>query len=155
MKTWIQIIAQSHILLKKSKTTLKIYYIKTKSMVFYKYLQLLLFSKTSCLIFSPPCSPKLSPFELSQITSSWSKQQKFRIQTKKVPSLIHILIALFIQNHILILPPWHSTPSSCKISKIECWFGPIDVQLFRVSSLFAFSWAYQYYNLPQSFAYNL
>ncbi len=76
-------------------------------------------------------------------------------KNSKVPWLVSILIALFIQNHILILPPKHSTPSSYRRSKIECGFGPIDAQLLRVGSLFAFSWVHQYCNLPQSFVYNL
>jgi hypothetical protein len=59
------------------------------------------------IIFSSfsSCSPKLSLFELSQVISSWSKQQEFRIQTNKVPWLVLILTTLFIQNDILILPP--------------------------------------------------
>ncbi len=49
-----------------------------------KYLQLLLiFPKTlSKNLFY---FPRLPPFEQSQVTSPWSKQQEFKIQTNKVP----------------------------------------------------------------------
>ncbi len=68
-------------------------------------LELLLFTKTLCFIFSSvSCSLEIYPFELSQVTSSWSKQQEFKIKTNKVPWSVLILTTLFIQNHILILP---------------------------------------------------
>jgi hypothetical protein len=43
-------------------------------------------------------------FWLSQVTSSWSKQQEYKFQTNEVPLLVLILTALFIQNHVPILP---------------------------------------------------
>jgi hypothetical protein len=45
----------------------------------------------------PPYFPKLSPFD--------QNEQEFKIQTNKAPWSIFILNVLFIQKHVLILPP--------------------------------------------------
>jgi len=56
----------------------------------------------------------LKIFLFSRILSFWivrshitmiQNQQEFKIQTNKDPWLVLILNVLFIQNHVLILPP--------------------------------------------------
>jgi hypothetical protein len=79
---------------KKSKKTLKICEISKQSLWFsiantynsYFFLNFM----SHLLPF--PCSLELTPFELSQITSSWSKQWEFKIQINKIPWSIFILI---------------------------------------------------------------
>jgi hypothetical protein len=120
LKTWIEIIMLSHVLLKKipkqhSKSmlyqnrvcgflpqvpqTLPIFLLPKnltpKKIATPPYLIFFLFSKT------PPFNT--IPSHIIMIQSN--KNSKFKIQTNKVPWLIPILIALFILNHILSLPP--------------------------------------------------
>jgi hypothetical protein len=72
------------------KTTLKIYVISKQSLWWFSTASTSSFSYSSLklslshLLLPPPCFSELSPFEPSQVTSSWSKQQEFKIQTNKI-----------------------------------------------------------------------
>jgi hypothetical protein len=73
---------------KKIQKTFKICAISKQNMWFFivsTYSSSYSFLNSMSHLFPLPCSPELSPFELSQATSSRKKQQKFKIQTNKVP----------------------------------------------------------------------
>jgi hypothetical protein len=90
---------------KKSKTTNKICHISKHKLWFCnpKYLQFLFFPKL-CVLESPYFL-EFSPFEPSKSYHYDQNQQEFKIPTNKVPLLVVIRNALFIQNHVFILPP--------------------------------------------------
>jgi hypothetical protein len=69
------------------------------------------FPKLSNNLLTFPNSLKISLFPNSPLFNHPKShhhdqnQQEFKIQTNKVPLSVPILNALFIQNHLLILPP--------------------------------------------------
>jgi hypothetical protein len=98
---------KSHVLLKwKSKQQIKFVVYQNK---------ILWFSTTSAYNSSyfpqnsmPINSPFFSKFFFLDYPKSHhhdQNQKEFKIQTNKVPWLVPILNALFIQNYVLILPP--------------------------------------------------
>ncbi len=83
LKTWIQIIAWSHVLLNffpKQHLKYDLWFSTTNtSSCSYYYLKLIIFASPFIL----PCFSKLSPFELSQITSSMILTTRIKIQINK------------------------------------------------------------------------
>jgi len=69
----------------------------------YKFLKLLFFSQLCAHNHS--LFPKTLTLNYLESHHHDRKQQKFKIQTNQVPWSVPILIALFIQNHVFILPP--------------------------------------------------
>jgi len=107
IETWIKITAKFHVLLKKIKTTIKICGISKQNLWFSttstcnsSYSSQNYMSNNSFLFYKTPSFSIIS----SHITMI-QNQQEFKIQTNKVPQLVPILNALFIQNHVLILSP--------------------------------------------------
>ncbi len=107
LKTWIKITIESHVLLKKFKTTIKIYGISKQKLWFSTtntYSSS--YSSQNCVSKNPLLFPKSSCFGQSLVTSPWFKtNNNSKFKTNKVPLINPYPKCLFIQNHVIIQPP--------------------------------------------------